>query len=296
MEGLFPVCLLVIFHEGVVQIKGKRFAGKWYMWGSAAGDSFPLQCHSFLPFVTPIICCDPQPSGWTLRQQRHLTTLTEASPHSAHNSGNLSRLETPVPSLPRLLRYSLFCPLNSACNTKRGSDWSSLSSRCLRPGASPAGRTLPIARPAAATAVPLCGRAVCRLRVRCNVVRDIHSRPASATQQKHDAQPQRYLQHLQRWSPVAFVPSHRSPSPARPPQRALPQPFPIANADCIPAAATALCAIPMLHTLPYAHSSTFHIAARFRNTRCVLRLRSAHPTHRQCSVAARRSLAHAPGV
>ncbi|KAJ7030231.1 hypothetical protein C8F04DRAFT_1368002 [Mycena alexandri] len=46
-------------------------------------------------------------------------------------------------------------------------------------------------------------------------------------------------------------------------------PFHIANADCIPAAATALCAIPTLDMLPYAHFSTLHIAARLRNTHCI---------------------------
>ncbi|KAJ7025024.1 hypothetical protein C8F04DRAFT_1129804 [Mycena alexandri] len=56
--------------------------------------------------------------------------------------------------------------------------------------------------------------------------------------------PWRHLQHLQPWSPVAFVASPCCNVPRRTPQRALPY------AHHIPAAATALCAIPTLHTLP----------------------------------------------
>ncbi|KAJ7025027.1 hypothetical protein C8F04DRAFT_1301159 [Mycena alexandri] len=239
------------------------------------------------------MCCDPLRR--TLPQQRHLTALTEASPHSARNSGNLSRLH-PCPLSPGSFVIWLFSPLNSARNTKRGSDWGSISSRCLRLGASPAGRTLPIARPAAATAVPLAGVPFAGFAFAATSSAPSYSKPASATQQKHDAQPQHHLQHLQRWSPVASIASprvatflavirhraplgrartacdSRSPSPLCALRTALGSknsPFHIANADYIPAAATALCATPTLDTLPYAHSGTLHIAARLRNTCCV---------------------------
>ncbi|KAJ7811543.1 hypothetical protein B0H14DRAFT_3880054 [Mycena olivaceomarginata] len=78
-----------------------------------------------------------------------------------------------------------------------------------------------------------------------------HSKPASATQQKHDARPQRGLQHLQHRLPIACVGFVASPHAAT-----FLVPFPIADAYRIPAAATTLCAIPSLTQLAYAHFGT----------------------------------------